>query len=78
MKKRNRWGILKWPQVGYFKVAIREQMKDLAKLDANPELASVKTTLLLIHWMFDTSLLSGYGFPFDMKHLLFYQRLIAG
>ena len=28
--------------------------------------------------MFDTSLLSGYGFPFDMKHLLFYQRLIAG
>jgi len=23
MKKRNRWGILRWPQVGYFKVAIR-------------------------------------------------------
>jgi hypothetical protein len=22
MKKRNRWGILRWPQVGYFKVAI--------------------------------------------------------
>ena len=61
-----------------FEKKLGKQMKDLAKLDANPELASVKTTLLLIHWMFDTSLLSGYGFPFDMKHLLFYQRLIAG
>jgi len=28
--------------------------------------------------MFDTSSLSGYGFPFDMKHFLFYNQLIAG
>lgn len=61
-----------------FEKKLGKQMKNLAKIDANPELASIKTALLLIHWMFDTSFLSGYGFPFDMKHLLFYQRLMAG
>lgn len=29
----------------------------------------------LIHWCFDTSMLQGYGFPFDRPHLTFYQRL---
>jgi len=51
---------------------------NLAQVDADSELASFKTALLLIHWMFDASSLSGYGFPFDMKHFLFYQRLILG
>lgn len=30
----------------------------------------------LIHWVFDTSdQLNGYGFPFDLPHLVFYHRL---
>ena len=30
----------------------------------------------MIHWAFDTSgQLKGYGFPFDLPHLVFYQRL---
>ena len=29
----------------------------------------------MIHWAFDTSELKGYGFPFDLAHLVFYQRL---
>ena len=29
----------------------------------------------MIHWVFDTSELEGYGFPFDCPHLIFYQRL---
>ncbi len=61
-----------------FEKKLGKKMKDLAKIDINPELASVKTALLLIHWMFDSSSLSGYGFPFDMKHYIFYQRLIIG
>jgi len=61
-----------------FEKKLGKEMKDLSKIDANPELASIKTTLLIIHWMFDTSSLSGYGFPFDMKHFLFYRRLIVG
>lgn len=61
-----------------FEKKIGNKMNSLANIDSDPELASVKTALLLIHWIFDTSPLSGYGFPFDMKHLLFYQRLIAG
>jgi len=61
-----------------FENKLGKEMKDLAKIGANPELASIKTTLLIIHWMFDTSALSGYGFPFDMKHFLFYRRLIVG
>lgn len=61
-----------------FEKKLGKQIKDLAKIDDDPELASIKTALLIIHWIFDTSSLSGYGFPFDMKHFLFYQRLIAG
>ncbi len=61
-----------------FEKKLGKEMKDLSKIDANPEFASIKTTLLIIHWMFDTSSLSGYGFPFDMKHFLFYKRLVAG
>jgi len=60
-----------------FEKKLGKEIKDLSKIDANPELASIKTALLFIHCMFDTSSLSGYGFPFDMKHLLFYHRLIA-
>jgi hypothetical protein len=61
-----------------FETKLGKHMKDLAKIDINPEQASIKATLLLISWIFDTSSLSGYGFPFDMKHLLFYRRLISG
>lgn len=61
-----------------FEKKLGKEIKDLSKIDANPELASIKTALLIIHWMFDNSSLSGYGFPFDMKHFLFYRRLIVG
>lgn len=61
-----------------FEKKLGQGMQDLAKVDVDPELASIKTVLLLIHWMFDASSLSGYGFPFDMKHLLFYRRVIIG
>ncbi len=61
-----------------FEEKLGQQMQELAKVDTDCELASIKTALLLIHWMFDASSLSGYGFPFDMKHLLFYRRLIFG
>ena len=60
-----------------FEKKLGKHMKDLAKIDINPEQASIKAALLLINWMFDTSSLSGYGFPFDMKHFLFYQRVIS-
>jgi hypothetical protein len=46
-----------------FEKKLGKEMKDLSKIDANPELASIKTALLFIHCMFDTSSLSGYGFP---------------
>ena len=55
-----------------------KRMADLANIDADSEFASVKTALLLIYWMFDTSSLSGYGFPVDMQHFIFYKRLMAG
>ncbi len=61
-----------------FAEKLGQMMQDLAKIDVDPELAAIKTALLFINWMFDTSPLSGYGFPFDMKHLLFYHRLISG
>jgi hypothetical protein len=61
-----------------FEKKLGQEMHSLASVDSTPELASIKTVLLLIHWMFDTSSLSGHGFPFDMKHLLFYQRMIFG
>lgn len=61
-----------------FEKKLGDQMEDLAKVDVDPELSSIKTMLLHIHWMFDTSSLSGYGFPFDMQHFVFYKRLILG
>ena len=61
-----------------FEKKLGKQLKELVKIESNLELASVKTALLLIHWMFDTSSLSGYGFPFDMNHLTFYKRLTIG
>jgi len=61
-----------------FEKKLGKEMKALSKIGDNPELAPIKTALLHIYWMFDTSSLSGYGFPFDMKHFIFYQRLISG
>jgi hypothetical protein len=61
-----------------FEKKLGDSMVDLAKVDVDPELASIKTMLLYIHWMFDTSSLSGYGFPFDIQHFVFYRRLILG
>lgn len=61
-----------------FERKLGQTVQDLAKVDADPAVASIKTSLLVIHWMFDTSSLSGYGFPFDLKHYLFYQRVIFG
>jgi len=60
-----------------FEEKLGKEKKDLSNIGDNPELAPIKTALLHIYWMFDTSSLSGYGFPFDMKHFIFYQRLIA-
>jgi hypothetical protein len=61
-----------------FEKKLGKEMKALSKIGDKPELAPIKTALLLIYWVFDTSPLSGYGFPFDMKHFIFYQRLITG
>ena len=48
---------------GEIEVSSFHQMPDLA-------------AFTMIHWAFDTSgQLRGYGFPFDLAHLLFYQRL---
>lgn len=45
---------------------------DLSSFHQMPDLAA----FTMIHWAFDTSgQLRGYGFPFDLPHLLFYQRL---
>lgn len=60
-----------------FEQKLGKHLQDLSKIDEKPEQAPVKTALLIIHWIFDTSSLSGYGFPFDMKHFVFYQRLIT-
>lgn len=60
-----------------FEQKLGKHLQNLSKIDEKPEHASIKTALLIIHWIFDTSSLSGYGFPFDMKHLVFYQRLIT-
>lgn len=61
-----------------FENKLGKEMNRLSNIGVNPELAATKTALLIIHWMFDTSSLSGYGFPFDMKHFLFYKRLLVG
>ena len=60
-----------------FEKKLGKQLKDLTDIETNAELSAIKTTLLSIYWIFETSSLSGYGFPFDMKHFLFYQRLVA-
>jgi ribosomal protein S20 len=61
-----------------FESKLGKNFKELAFVDADSENAAVKTALLIIHWIFETSALSGYGFPFDMQHFLFYKRLVAG
>ena len=60
-----------------FEGKLGSHLQNLSIIDEQPEHASVKTALLLIYWIFDTSSLSGYGFPFDMKHLIFYQRVVT-
>jgi len=44
------------------------RMADMPKMPAVAAYA-------MVHWVFDTSQLQGYGFPFDCPHLIFYQRL---
>lgn len=61
-----------------FERRLGESHRELAFVDADSENAAVKTALLIVHWIFDASELSGYGFPFDMRHFLFYRRLVAG
>jgi len=61
-----------------FEIKLGKNFKELACVNADSEHAAVKTALLIIHWIFDTSSLSGYGFPFDMQHFVFYKRLVAG
>ena len=61
-----------------FESKLGPHCQKLAFVDADSENAAVKTALLTIHWIFDASSLSGCGFPFDMRHFLFYKRLIAG
>lgn len=36
---------------------------------------SAMAAYAIVNWVFDTSELEGYGFPFDCPHLIFYQRL---
>ena len=60
-----------------FEVKLGNQLKELVHLNSGVELSDIKTALLTIYWIFETSSLSGYGFPFDMKHCLFYQRLVT-
>ncbi len=61
-----------------FENKLGKHCEELAFINADSERAAVKTALLTIHWICDASSLSGYGFPFDMRHFLFYKRLVAG
>jgi hypothetical protein len=61
-----------------FECKLGSRYKELAFVNADSKYAAVKTALLTIYWIFDASSLSGYGFPFDMRHFLFYKRLVAG
>jgi hypothetical protein len=61
-----------------FELKLGKHVKYLASMDADSGHAAAKTALLIIHWIFDASSLSGCGFPFDMRHFLFYKRLVAG
>ena len=49
---------------------------DSGRLDplAVPNLPAL-SAYALMHWCLDSSILDGYGFPFDRPHLSFYQRL---
>lgn len=60
-----------------FEQKLGNNVQSLANINADPKYASLKTALLSISWVFDTSSLSGYGFPFDMQYLVFYQRIVA-
>ncbi len=53
------------------KAGINKGDIELSAFYQMPDLA----TFTMIHWAFDTSELKGYGFPFDLPHLVFYQRL---
>jgi len=56
--------------------ALKASMKggDVASFVEMPAVSA----FALIHWAFDTSAqLNGYGFPFDLPHLVFYHRLKA-
>lgn len=44
---------------------------DPAIMGKMPDLAACA----MVHWTLDTSVLDGYGFPFDCPHLIFYQRM---
>jgi hypothetical protein len=58
--------------VGALKAGIKKGEMDLCSFHQMPKLAA----FTMIHWAFDACGDSGgYGFPFDLPHLLFYQRL---
>jgi hypothetical protein len=44
---------------------------DSSVMEKMPDLAACA----MVHWTLDTSVLDGYGFPFDCPHLILYQRL---
>jgi len=55
--------------------ALNASMKKGGDATSFGEIPAV-SAFALIHWLFDTSAqLNGYGFPFDLPHLLFYHRL---
>jgi hypothetical protein len=55
--------------------ALNASMKKGGNVTSFDEMPAV-SAFALIHWAFDTSAqLNGYGFPFDLPHLLFYHRL---
>ena len=54
------------------KAGINKGEMELSSFHRMPALVA----FTMIHWAFDTSgQLKGYGFPFDLPHLVFYQRL---
>jgi hypothetical protein len=54
------------------KAGIHEGERDFSSSHRIPALVA----FTMIHWAFDTSgQAKGYGFPFDLPHLVFYQRL---
>jgi len=54
------------------KAGIHKGETEICSFHPMPDLVA----FTMIHWAFDTSgQLKGYGFPFDLPHLVFYQRL---